>query len=84
MKNNTHSNRTTLQQTNVIYKFTCPLSHSQVVEYVGLTQTSLSRRLTLHGQDGSIYKHFTSTHNKKPTREELAQNTVIIARAPDR
>ena len=86
MKNNTSPPKTKLQQTNVIYKFQCPLPHSQAVnvEYVGLTQTSLSRRLTMHGQDGSIYKHFIDSHNKKPTREELTQNTEIIARAPDR
>ena len=75
---------TSLQQTNVIYKFQCPLPHSQAAEYVGLTQTSLSRRLTMHGQGGSVYNHFMELHNKKPTREELTHNTTIIARAPDR
>ena len=84
MKNNMTPTPTSLQQTNVIYKFKCPLPHSQAVEYVGLTQTSLSRRLTMHGQNGSIYQHFTDSHNKKPNREELTNNTTIIARAPDR
>ena len=75
---------TLLQQSSVVYKFCCPLPHSQAVEYVGLTQTTLSRRLTYHAQDGGICRHFTSCHESKPTREQLTENTTIIARAADR
>ena len=60
------------------------MPHSQVVEYIGFTQTKLSRRLTLHGQNGSIYRHFHESHNCKPTREQLTQNTTIMARDTDR
>ena len=84
MKNNMSPHPTLLQQSNVVYKFCCPLPHSQAVEYVGLTQTTLSRRLTCHAQDGGIYKHFTSCHISKPTRDQLTENTTIIARASDR
>ena len=69
----------TLHQTNVVYKFHCPFLHSKAEEYIGLTQTTLSRRLTMHGQSGSIYKHFIDVHNQKPTREHLTENTSIIA-----
>ena len=75
---------TNFQQTNVVCKFTCPLPHSQAVEYVGLTQTKLSRRLTYHGQNGSILNHFQESHNCKPTREQLTANTVIVTRESDR
>ena len=84
MKNNMAPPPTTLQQTNVVYKFTCPMPHSQVVEYVGLTQTKLSRRLTYHGQNGSILKHFQEAHNCKPTREQITENTSIITKESDR
>ena len=84
MKNNLSPPPTTLQQTNVIYKFTCPLPHSQAVEYVGLTQTTLSRRLTYHGQNGSILNHFQESHSCKPTRDQLTTNTSIVAKANDR
>ena len=77
-------NTNKLQQSNVVYKFSCPLPHSQAVEYVGLCTTTLSRRLTYHGQDGSIHKHFKNYHNSKPTREQLTENTVILDRASDR
>ena len=73
----------TLQKTNVVYLFECPLPHCQAETYIGLTQTTLSRRLTMHGQDGSIYKHF-ATYSTKPTREQLTENTSIIAKATDR
>ena len=84
MKNNMSPYPTLLQQSSVIYKFSCPLPHSQAVEYVGLTQTTLSRRLMYHAQDGGICKHFMNCHKAKPTREQLTDNTTIIARAPDR
>ncbi|MEL6606446.1 MAG: hypothetical protein AAFP20_24915, partial [Cyanobacteria bacterium J06614_10] len=75
---------TKLQQTNVVYKFSCPLPHSQAVEYVGFTQTSLSRRLTCHAQNGSILEHFTSDHHRRPTRDELTENTQIIDKSNTR
>ena len=84
MRNNMAPPPSTLQQTNVVYLFQCPLPHSQAETYVGLTQTTLSRRLTMHGQDGSIYKHFVTSHSMKPSREQLTENTSIIAKASDR
>ena len=84
MKNNMNTSPTTLQQTNVVYKFTCPLPHSQAVEYVGLTTTTLSRRLTCHAQNGSILNHFEESHNSKPTRDQLTINTSIVAKENDK
>ena len=84
MKNNLTPRPSDLQQSNLVYKFSCPLPHSKAVEYIGFTQTTLSRRLTMHGQNGSIFKHFMSIHNVKPTREQLTHNTIIIAKANDR
>ena len=84
MKNNLIPPPTDLQQTNVIYKFQCPMPHSQAVEYVGFTQTTLSRRLTCHAQNGSILKHFVEYHKCKPSREQLTENTRIIGKESDR
>ena len=54
-----------LQKTNVIYKFKCPLgdciSDNNNI-YVGLTSTTLSRRLTMHLSDtSSIAQHLKKT-----------------------
>ena len=84
MKNNLSPRPSAMQQSNLVYKFSCPFPHSKAEEYIGLTQTTLSRRLTMHGQNGSILKHFMLSHNGKPTRDQLTQNTTIIARANDR
>ena len=58
MQNNTSMKTTILQNTNVVYEFNCPMPHGQVAKYVGITQNTLSRRLTLHLQQGSILEHF--------------------------
>ena len=50
-----------LQSTNVVYKFTCPLKHTSIETYIGHTRTTLSRRLTMHLQGGSIAAHFQTT-----------------------
>ena len=84
MKNNAAPPLGQLEQTNVIYKFSCPMSHSQATEYIGFCQTTLSQRLVSHRQNGSIREHFEKCHNIKPTRDQLINNTEIIARANDR
>ena len=84
MKNNLAPPTKHLQQTNVIYEFTCPMSHSQVTQYIGFTQTTLSQRLTSHAQNGSILNHFKQEHHIKPTREQLTENTKILSKSNDR
>ena len=84
MKNNLTPPPSLLDESNVIYKFSCPLSHRQATEYVGFTQTTLSQRLVAHRQNGSIHNHFKEFHNSKPSREHLTENTKIIAKARDR
>ena len=84
MKNNFNSPPTQLEQTNVVYEFTCPMSHSQVTKYIGFTQTTLSQRLTFYRQNGSICNHFKEAHQSKPTREQLTSNTNIISKSSDR
>ena len=83
MKNNLNPKPCGLSEANIIYKFNCP-SHGQATCYVGQTQTTLSRRLTAHKQHGSIHDHFLTFHGAKPTREQLVENTVAIARAADK
>ena len=84
MKNNMSPPTAMLKQSGVVYQFTCPLPHSQAVNYIGMTKTTLSRRLTYHGQEGAIFDHFQNVHGSKPTREQLTENTVVTAKAQDR
>ena len=84
MRNKPLASGDDMGQTNVIYKFTCPMSHSQATEYIGLTQNTLAQRLTFHRQNGSILDHFKTYHNMKPNRDHLTQNTKVIEKASDR
>ena len=65
IRNNSSPLIRVLQKTNVIYKFKCPLgdcisNHNNI--YVGLTSTTLSRRLTIHLSDtSSIAQHLKKT-----------------------
>ena len=81
LKNNMSPPPTKLQTSNVVYKFICPYQHGEAEEsYIGETTTSLSRRLTMHKQSGSIQTHFQETHHVNVTREQLTENTTILAK----
>ena len=84
MANKVNSRQDALSQTNVVYEFKCPMLHNQVASYIGMTQNTLSRRLTLHLQNGSIKQHFLQHHSKELTRKELVNNTKIIENAKNR
>ena len=88
IKNNSSPKPKSLQETSVIYQFICPmgicnpLNKEQNGTYIGLTTTTLSRRLTYHlNEQSSIYKHL-SQHKVKPSemRKILVDNTKIIDR----
>ena len=85
MRNNMEQT-TTLQQTNVVYRFQCSTGDcaTRNVYYVGHTTTSLSRRLTMHLQDGGPKTHLSEHHGIRLTRDLLTANTTILARQNDR
>jgi len=71
-----------LKQHHLIYEFKCPIGECahQNISYIGMTTTTLTRRLTMHRQDGSIKKHFTDKHHINLQRQHLDNNTQIIYR----
>jgi hypothetical protein len=86
MKNNSTKTYNKLQSTNVLYKFTCPhedckLQHN--VEYIGMTTTTLSRRLTCHLSSGGPKEHMRGSHLTTLTRKVLEDNTQIIKQYHD-
>ena len=82
IKNNSSRLIGVLRKTNVIYQFKCPLgdciSENNNI-YVGLTSTTLSRRLTMHLSDtSSIAQHFKK--HSCPTTELwkiFTENTIL-------
>ena len=85
MRNN-NQDTTTLQQTNVVYRFKCSTGDcaTRNVYYIGHTTTSLSRRLTMHLQDGGPKTHLQDFHGTRLTRDLLTTNTTILAQRHDK
>ena len=86
MKNNINSESDDLQNTNVVYQFSCNNEDCALrkVDYIGMTSTTLSRRLTMHLQEGAPKMHLLQRHGIAVDINILVQNTKIIARAPCR
>ena len=83
MRNNSSPSIGVLQKTNVIYKFKCPLGDcisDNNNKYVGLTSTTLSRRLTMHLSDTSSIAQHLKKHSCPTTqlRKILIDNTTIL------
>ena len=83
MRNNLtrKKNRREIDQTNVIYEFKCP--HDECIRqpvnnvYIGFTTCTVSRRLSLHLQNGAIKSHSISIHKEKMSRETIVENTKV-------
>ena len=83
MNNNPTRDKTMLKQSNVIYSYKCPLGDCalrQSCKYIGVTTTSLSRRITMHLQNGGPKTHTERTHDQRLTRKQLVENTTILDR----
>ena len=80
MRNSSAPRPETLQKTNLVYEYTCKYGECEHLNssYIGLTTTTLSRRLTMHLQSGAIKQHTRWDHNVDLTREMLVRNTRII------
>ena len=89
LHNNPSKNTEKVAQTHLIYEFSCPLgicnSHTNNSKYIGLTTTSLSRRLTCHkSQKSAIITHLdTHPSTDTPTRQILVDNTKILYKNND-
>ena len=85
LKNNSSPPPPALKQTNLIYEYSCPIGDCELRKhsYIGLTTTTLSRRLTMHLSSGAPKSHTLDTHNTPLTRDMLVNNTKIIDKQKD-
>ena len=87
MRNNQAPPSPALQQTNLIYEYKCTkdeCEHLPEVSYVGLTTTTLSRRITMHLGSGAPKSHTEASHRHSLlSREMMVQNTKIIRKEND-
>ena len=79
-KNYQSSSPSELQKTSLIYEYLCKTGDCERLQssYIGVTQTTLSRRLTMHKGSGAIKDHMERCHNLPLTREALVNNTKIL------
>ena len=71
-----------LKKHGLVYRIICPengCNHS----YIGMTTTRLSKRLSVHLQEGNFFQHFRQHHGVLQ-RPALLENTSIIDRDQDR
>ena len=81
MKNS--PNTTKLQRTNILYKYECNVGDCEPQAYIGYTQTTFSRRITIHLQSGAPLKHSQDFHNSTLNGEHVVSNTSIIRQEND-
>ena len=69
-----------LKTINAIFKFKCSTGdfEHQDSYYIGMTTTTLSRRLTMLLASDAPQNHMGTNHNSTLTRENLVNNTIII------
>ena len=70
-----------LKCSNVVYQFNCPHEDCPLwphASYIGYTQTTLSRRLTMHLQKGAIRDHYMNHHDSRISRASIVENTAIL------
>ena len=87
MRNNQAPMTPAMQQNNLIYEYQCiqdDCEHLPEASYVGLTTTTLSRRITMHLGSGGPKSHNEDNHNQNPiSRELMVENTKILRREND-
>ena len=87
LQNNRYRDTSSLKATDVVHEFQCPLgdcarrNHSS---YIGHTTTTLSRRTTMHLQNGAPEKHVRTKHNSDLTRKMMVDHTTILARCSNK
>ena len=64
-----------LKKANVIYECNCATGDCELQnsKYVGMATTTLSRRLTMHLQNGAPKKHMKESHNQDNARTACQQ-----------
>ena len=82
IRNNSSPSIGVLQKTNIIYKFKCPLgdciSDNNNYIYVGLTSTTLSRRLAMHLSDTSSIAQHLKKHSCPTTELWKILRTTLL------
>ena len=83
LRNRPSTRKTPLQEDHVIYQHTCNSKECGPCSYIGMTRTTLSRRLTCHLSSGAIKEHYKGRNHNQLTRQDLNENTIMIDKEHD-
>ena len=80
MRNSTKRDTDKLQQSHVIYRYSCSQGNCATLPsiYIGMTTMRLTRRLSYHLSAGTPMMHSRRKHGSKLTRKKLEDNTEIL------
>ena len=87
LRNNMSEDPSILKKCNIVYRYNCKKGDCalQNSSYIGHTTTSLSRRITMHLQQGAIKTHNTTHHHEdRLTRADITDNISILQQESNR
>ncbi|MPC62460.1 hypothetical protein E2C01_056545 [Portunus trituberculatus] len=69
---------------HVTYEHKCNNENCRAHTYIGMTRTSLSRRLTCHLKNGAIHEHYSKHHQRDPTLHDLVTGNMVLDKEKER
>ena len=88
LRNNPSEDSSIFKKTNVVYHYSCKKGDCALQAnsgYIGHTTTTLSRRITMHLQQGALLTHNdTHHHGDRLTRTDITNNTTILCQETDK
>ena len=84
MKNNNAPKPTLANETNVVYRFECTVGpcRGRNIDYIGLTTTTLQKRMESHRYNGAIHTHYKKAHDRRPKTKELVESSSVLHHVP--
>ena len=86
MKNSCLPPTSPLQVVNVVYEHSCTFGDCSRLnsKYIGITTTTLSKRITAHLTDGAIRRHYLHEHGIILRRQHMEENTAVLTNENDK
>ena len=84
MRNNNAPRPSMENESHVVNRYECTVGacRGRGIDYVGLTTTTVRKRMDNHRYSGAIHMHFKHAHGRRPKTNELLENTTILHRVP--
>ena len=86
LRNSPHQEQDALQRSHIIYRYTCNRGNCAALPstYIGMTTMKLADRLKSHKYAGAPKNHMRNEHHENITKEDLEENTEVLAGCNDK